>query len=218
MAFVAFYNSNATNVKLEGSWSYSIDYSEGSVHLTGYRVSNNETSGISGTLKLRIRLTSTEYNGGTIGGTIMAEYTLGQLKGGYYYNNIDQNLKFNAPSTGNYYVTLTLLEYTDDGYIIMDYIKFDNKLAYESSNIEDNLERMNEAIQNYNNILQNYNNNLNHNNSKKQTLCYECHGTGRCIVCHGSGIYSIYGQTNECSACKYHKGYCSRCNGTGYEK
>lgn len=213
--FSSLYNLKATNVKLEGNWGYSIDYSSGIVHLTGYKISNKETGGTSGTLKIRIRLTSYEYNGGSIGGTVMAECTLGQLDGGYDFNNIDKYLQFNAPPTGNYYVTLTLLEY-NDGYSIIDYLKFDNQLAYENTSNENN--KMSEAIQNYNNALQNYYNSLNNNYQNTKTLCYECHGTGRCIVCHGTGIYSIYGQTSECSACKYHKGYCSRCNGTRFEK
>ena len=39
--------------------------------------------------------------------------------------------------------------------------------------------------------------------------CPECHGSGRCSLCHGTGTYRIYGQAVSCSAA------CSFCGGTG---
>ena len=52
--------------------------------------------------------------------------------------------------------------------------------------------------------------------NQQNKVCYECHGTGRCIVCGGSGTYSLYGQTSRCSACSG-TGICSRCKGTKHE-
>ena len=45
-------------------------------------------------------------------------------------------------------------------------------------------------------------------------LCYTCHGTGRCTVCKGSGIYSNYGYSDTCSACSG-TGKCWHCYGSG---
>lgn len=45
-------------------------------------------------------------------------------------------------------------------------------------------------------------------------LCYTCHGTGRCTVCKGSGIYSNYGYSDTCSACNG-TGKCWHCYGSG---
>jgi hypothetical protein len=45
-------------------------------------------------------------------------------------------------------------------------------------------------------------------------LCYTCHGLGRCEVCRGSGIYSMYGQSSVCSGCDG-DGKCWHCHGSG---
>lgn len=37
---------------------------------------------------------------------------------------------------------------------------------------------------------------------------------GRCEVCHGSGIYSMYGQSSVCSGCDGN-GKCWHCHGSG---
>lgn len=39
--------------------------------------------------------------------------------------------------------------------------------------------------------------------------CPECHGSGRCSLCHGTGAYRLYGQAVSCSAT------CSFCGGKG---
>jgi len=52
------------------------------------------------------------------------------------------------------------------------------------------------------------------NNDNKPQLCYTCHGTGRCVVCGGSGIYSAYGYSSACSACNG-SGKCWHCYGSG---
>ena len=50
--------------------------------------------------------------------------------------------------------------------------------------------------------------------STSYELCYTCHGTGRCEVCKGSGIYSNYGHSSTCSACEG-TGKCWHCYGSG---
>jgi hypothetical protein len=50
----------------------------------------------------------------------------------------------------------------------------------------------------------------------QQSLCYACHGTGRCAVCGGSGVYSNYGYSSPCSACNG-TGVCWHCHGSGIQ-
>lgn len=52
--------------------------------------------------------------------------------------------------------------------------------------------------------------------STQKQVCFTCLGSGRCNVCGGTGIYSRYGNSHPCSACK--NGICYRCNGTRFEK
>lgn len=57
----------------------------------------------------------------------------------------------------------------------------------------------------------------NYPNTERKTVCYTCHGVGYCIVCHGTGRYSNYGQPSvTCSACGG-DGKCWHCHGTGIQ-
>jgi|ERR1035437_4120526 hypothetical protein len=206
----ASFVTKATELELKGNWRYSIDYSKSTVHITGDKIINNSESK-SGTIKIRLFLTRTKYTGVSITGYVLAEYQFDPLPGQNYYYDIDKNLNFsNTPPAGTYYVTLTLLEYTNDGYVIMNYLNYDNQITFENSS------------GNANNYYIPYNpyaipnNSLGGYTNQKRTLCYECHGLGSCIVCHGTGTYSAYGYSHTCSACGG-TGICSRCKGTKYE-
>lgn len=48
----------------------------------------------------------------------------------------------------------------------------------------------------------------------QDTSCFNCHGSGNCPHCNGSGIYRNYGQEVECVPCDG-LGICATCDGSG---
>lgn len=221
-------------IKLSGNWSYSMDFSEQTTHITGAKIINNESS-TSGTVKISLYLTDTKYAGGSINGYALANYKFDQLEGGYYYHDVDKQLNFDAsPPSGNYYVTLLLLEYTNDGFIIRDYLSFDDLLAFDSRKTERVLNAIAEGLNSLSNSLNNSNNNSysNLNNTNNNTssghmefvTCTYCKGTGNNPspsqgTCFGQEHY------HWCDVCKKevpcsHGAHlkCPSCNGKGQIK
>jgi len=49
---------------------------------------------------------------------------------------------------------------------------------------------------------------------RHDTSCFNCHGSGNCPLCNGSGIYRNYGQEVECVPCDG-LGICATCDGSG---
>ncbi len=47
----------------------------------------------------------------------------------------------------------------------------------------------------------------------QRTLCFACHGSGRCSLCNGTGTYHAYGFSSDCSC---DDGVCSTCDGEHY--
>lgn len=73
---------------------------------------------------------------------------------------------------------------------------------------------------NYNGYPIDYSVDYSNNNSQQyeapeNTICYTCHGVGSCLVCKGTGQYSLYGNPSSvCTACGG-TGKCWHCNGSG---
>ena len=81
----------------------------------------------SGTLRLRLVASKTRYSGGTLYGYVVATRKLGKLSAGYMYTGIKGKVRYYKPKPGRYYMTLVLEEYTSDGYVIVDHVKFSKK-------------------------------------------------------------------------------------------
>src|SRR6185369_14975854 len=113
----------SSDVELLGNWSYDINAS--TVHITGDKISNESEGGTSGTLQLKLYLTQEKYDGATITGKVPFVCTFDPLAAGQYYYNIDKTQAVPDPiPDGTYYVTLCLLNYIDDEYLVTDYINF----------------------------------------------------------------------------------------------
>lgn len=223
-------------VKLLGSWGYQIDYSQQNVRITGAKIENSATEGKSGTVKLSLYLTTTKYTGGSITGYALIDYQLDQIEAGYYYHDINRVINFNVnPPSGNYYVTLLLMEYTDNGFVIKDYLCFDDLLAFDDRKTERILNAVAAGLNSVNNSLNTYNNSNNNtytppnntNNNKgsghmENVKCSFCRGTGKNP---GKEYPPQFGQgktykDTKCEICgswdnHYHKS-CPSCGGKGY--
>lgn len=101
------------------------------VTLEASSVENNRSGGYSGTLKLKLWATDYRYTGGTITGHIMATARLGELDGGYAFNNLSEEVAFIEPPDGTYNVTMTLTEYDGEDKVV-DYITFDDTVTFDS--------------------------------------------------------------------------------------
>lgn len=179
LLYFTFNQLNASELKLAGNWTYRVNNSSKTVQITGDKISNNTDGGLSGTIKLRLYVTQSKYYGGSLSGYILAECTFDQLKGGYYYYDINKQLDFySRPAEGTYYVTLCLLEYSD-GYYIVDYLNFDGTLTFDYS--AERLQAISNALDATNNLLnsinntnnQNYNSNTNQSNNSGNCYSYQ---------------------------------------------
>jgi len=119
LGFLSF-DINAQN--LSGTWGYKINGNY--ITLYGDKIQNQNNSGTTGTLKVAIWATKYPYNGGTINGYKLYEYTLDPLDAGYVYNDVSQTGWCTMPPSGSYSLSILLLEY-DNPYYIVDYLTID---------------------------------------------------------------------------------------------
>jgi hypothetical protein len=101
------------------------------LNLTVAQVNNICDLGASGSLRLDLWATVTPYSGGSIVGYRLGSVPLNPLVGGYVYNNINETVAYSQPPIGSYYVTLTLSEYHNGSYVIVDYLNYANLLVVE---------------------------------------------------------------------------------------
>jgi len=114
----------AKNLQFSGYASYK-RYG-GQMRLKADTVRNNSYRR-SGTLKMTLWATRYKYRGGTINGYVVAKTRLGTLRGNRYFRNISRKASFRAPPRGRYYMTMTLSQYKNGRYKIVDYINFSRR-------------------------------------------------------------------------------------------
>lgn len=128
----------STNVTIDGQWSWVMNSAAKNTHVTGYRITNHETGGTSGTLKLKLFFTTSPYTGGSITGWVMFDYTLGVLPANNYFHDIDLWSNWtNPPAPGVYYSSLLLLEYDNGTFYIIDHLSFPDQINFNTSGVED---------------------------------------------------------------------------------
>ncbi|MEY3896492.1 MAG: hypothetical protein RLZZ214_2012 [Verrucomicrobiota bacterium] len=111
-------------VELEGSTSYRINGK--AAFLNAAKIVNSGDS-TSGTLQLRLWATKRRYTGGSINGYVVATRRLGELSAGYSYNSIQGRVPYKKPRRGSYFMTLTLEEYKNGGFVVIDSVSFSSK-------------------------------------------------------------------------------------------
>ena len=119
------------DIKLEGLVSWKQSGSK--ITLKADKVVNYRDSGTSGTLRLQIWATRTAYSGGRISGNVLGSVTLGTLKGGYYYPNINKTGTYRKPPNGTYYITMTLEESQRGSYVMQSYINMRGTSTFGST-------------------------------------------------------------------------------------
>jgi hypothetical protein len=120
-------DADAANVQFSGTVGYS--YVGTTAVLTADKVQNLDAGGISGTLHMELWALSTPYTGTAVTGYKMAQYSLGQLSGGFFFANINSgNIAFTPPPNGVWYFVMILTEFIgsgpNNGYATRDYANF----------------------------------------------------------------------------------------------
>jgi len=115
----------AQTIDMSGAVSYQM-LNSSVVNLKVQRIDNRGALFLnSGTLQLQGWATRSAYKGGTIVGYKLAQVTLGQLKGGYFWSNISENTNFTLPpisQKGVFHIVMVLAEYTPAGFVTRDYV------------------------------------------------------------------------------------------------
>jgi hypothetical protein len=107
------------------------------VTLSVESIRNDRTGGVSGTLKLELWATATPpVPGQTISPYVLGAYTLGELQGGYRWDNVVAYPAYTPPPDGTYWITMALLEYQGDRFAYVDFSTFPNPATFGSGGCE----------------------------------------------------------------------------------
>ena len=114
-------------MKLEGSTSYRISAKGAFINAAKIVNSGDSTSGA---LRLRLWATKNRYTGGSINGYVVATRGLGELSAGYRLTIPSKEEScIKKPRRGSYFMTLTLEEYRNGGYVVIDSVNFRSKFS-----------------------------------------------------------------------------------------
>jgi hypothetical protein len=127
--------AGAANVTFVGQVGYAVEGNM--VNLAADQVKNNDTSGISGALRMELWAYAQPFDGTPQSGVRMAVRDLGQLAAGATIDNISGLVPFTPPGQGTWYFTLFLTEFTgsgsDDGYTARVFATFPTPVTFGST-------------------------------------------------------------------------------------
>lgn len=125
--------ARASNIRFVGNAGYSF---VGNVAvLTADRIQNNDTSGVSGTIRMELWAFSSPYTGGSQFGYRLSTYTLRTLSAGFGFPNVNSgSITLLQPPDGTYNFAMLVTEFTsasvDDGFTTRDYINFTKLVTF----------------------------------------------------------------------------------------
>ena len=98
----------------------------GRIRIHADEIGNFRSAGTSGLLRLQIWATTNVYDGtNDIVGYVLGTYNLGPLDAGSVIKKRSRTVRYNRPTPGLYFTTITLEEKTTSGYVIVDSANFD---------------------------------------------------------------------------------------------
>ncbi|MGB1091342.1 MAG: hypothetical protein ACPGYX_04400, partial [Oceanobacter sp.] len=111
-------------LSLQGNCGYRIE--ESRVYVTVESInSNRDFDNLSGSLTLELWATRQPFDGVNLDGEVAAETALEPLQGQHFLPACEYDLDFNEPATGNWYMSLVLREWTEEGYQVRDFVNFE---------------------------------------------------------------------------------------------
>lgn len=106
---------DAAILKLDGDLTWEVTEPRLTFKMAGGLQNSSPAGTTSGTIKLVLWANKTPYPSV---GSIVGEYNLGQIGGGYQFSDFAVKTNSNVPTvTGDYYFTIAVLEYTTAGWI-----------------------------------------------------------------------------------------------------
>lgn len=124
-AWMLVASSAFADAKMTGSTRFQFAAQNASVTFGCDRVQNTSKENATGTLMMRLWALDRPYTSGTISGKILASYKLEGLDAGCSYPNVSRTVATTLPSRrADYVLCLTLLEYKNGGYVIVDHRNF----------------------------------------------------------------------------------------------
>ena len=136
VSIIFSHSALASNVSIDGAVSYDISGSQITVNVD--RITNNESGGNSGSLKIKLWASTSTYSGtgGCCTGYVIADFSINNgdvLDGGSFYFDIKRTLSYSPPPDDTYSVVMVLLEYNGSDYVIRDYRNFSNPFVVGNS-------------------------------------------------------------------------------------
>lgn len=108
--------------KFSGSTGYEIVDDSRSVKLKADFVQNTSSENATGTLMMKLWALDAPYKGGNLSGVLLGSYKIDGLNAGKQYSAIAKSVPLTLPaSKRNYVICLTLSEYKNGGYGIIDW-------------------------------------------------------------------------------------------------
>jgi len=128
--FLTFVSGLSANPFFDGTVRYQFSSNNSQVTLSYSKISNSQLEYRTGTIKVSLWACEEPYRGGQIWGTRIADFKLNGLGAGQYWQQGSKTLNATLPQYPDYYyMVMTVEEYVSEGYVISDWIAFDD-LAY----------------------------------------------------------------------------------------
>lgn len=123
-----------SRIGFSGYLSYDLNFETRSGTMKIPKIKNDRSGGNSGTLRVEVWLMRKKYKGSlSLQGYLLTDQRIGELKGGYYFYDLNYSFDWNIKvPPGRYYVVYILKEYdpkryTD--YVLGDYLCFDKQVV-----------------------------------------------------------------------------------------
>ena len=101
-----------------GAWRWSTDYDANTLNIKVDTITNNRSSGYTGTLRLEIWVTNSPIGDGPFKGWKMGEYKTPKLNAGMKRTGINMTVPLlKRPPAGAKYVTLLITEFKGEKYV-----------------------------------------------------------------------------------------------------
>lgn len=118
-----------TRLSITGRTRYTLKGDQ--VTIYAEKLTNNSPVGThSGSIKIQLWATFTQYTGGTLNGYKIAEIDLGVLNGGNMFREINRTIYTKNPPPGSYFMSIVLAEYNQGKYWTSDWKNYPKKQIF----------------------------------------------------------------------------------------
>ena len=118
-----------TRLSITGRTRYTLKGDQ--VTIYAQKLTNRSPAGThSGSIRLQLWATRTQYTGGSLNGYKIAEIDLGVLNGGNVFREINRTVYTNNPPPGSYFMSIVLAEYNRGKYWTADWKNYPKRQIF----------------------------------------------------------------------------------------